>query len=575
MIKKKMLLGMILCMTVLAGCTHGGAQSGTENTTEISEETSETPDTENKAGMANPWVDVTLEDIVNDLGITVNSPEEAGNIEYRLLTAEGLYEMQFDYNESHYTYRLKKNDSLEDISGLNYTWTNTIDTYVGTNEAERRFFDDDKDYVDSYIWYNAKEGITHSLTTDSFGMYGYEIRLVTYLLSKTDTGTDYDTLYDPIIQEHLQVVQKGYDSSGNYKFLLDGVKNAVLQSTNRNLDLEIGVAIKDITGDDIPELLIGENINVETGNGKGHIYGAFSYSNNDFYCEMENTDMEMIRFTPIRYYESYVGDGSSDTRIARTKKILKQEYGEDFDVFEIDSDGPGWDATVSPVNNPEILFGEGFDFGGLDITSMSANPHGYYRGYLCYLAEKKIQSDLEDIIPGAYIRVNDVTCVDWDNTIDFRGMSLEEMLDKITFYDSETVHAGFDVDIFIDESVKPTADYEAEYKYFDETINDLADANKMLPVSVSFRKLKRGNFYKTKEYLSTDRDWDSLFEYAMGLNHDGDLGFYEWGIFSPDSDEVGNPPNIAACFEKAYEGYIGSLEEYERRRKLLDKSKQK
>ena len=87
MIKKKMLLGMILCMTVLAGCTHGGAQSGTENTTEISEETSETPDTENKAGMANPWVDVTLEDIVNDLGITVNSPEEAGNIEYRLLTA--------------------------------------------------------------------------------------------------------------------------------------------------------------------------------------------------------------------------------------------------------------------------------------------------------------------------------------------------------------------------------------------------------------------------------------------------------------------------------------------------------
>ncbi|MCR4697182.1 MAG: hypothetical protein K5654_07695, partial [Lachnospiraceae bacterium] len=39
-----------------------------------------------------------------------------------------------------------------------------------------------------------------------------------------------------------------------------------------------------------------------------------------------------------------------------TKNALKNKYGEEFNVYEIESDGPTWNATVSPVNNPDVLF---------------------------------------------------------------------------------------------------------------------------------------------------------------------------------------------------------------------------
>ena len=44
------------------------------------------------------------------------------------------------------------------------------------------------------------------------------------------------------------------------------------------------------------------------------------------------------------------------TKESITRKALKDKYGEEFSVYELDVDGPEWYATVSPLNNSEILF---------------------------------------------------------------------------------------------------------------------------------------------------------------------------------------------------------------------------
>ena len=387
------------------------------------------------------------------------------------------------------------------------------------------------------------------------------------------SSIDFDAIYDPIIREHLKVIQKGYDSGETYEYLLDGVKEEVINTTNPYPDMEIGCTIKDITDDGIPELLIGKNVGVETGNPLAHLYGAFSLdSNMEPYVLVENTDIDPVRFTFFRRYESYVGDKSGDTRIARTKKILKEKYGEEFDVFDIKSDGPSWDATVSPVNNPEVLFALKFEADRISGSS-TYNPSGYARGYLCYLVEKKLQEDLDDIIPGAYVRVTEITRIDWnDDTLDFRNMSLEEMMDNITKYDYEGVGPVIYADIYIDQSVTPAADYEAEYKYFTETVDQYIEENKMFPLIIGFTKLKTSAYYNTIDHLSRSRHWDNGYEKAMGVGTAPD--YYQSGVYGPNSSDVGNPPNIAANFLKESEGYIGSYTEYERRRKLLDQATQ-
>ncbi len=62
-----------------------------------------------------------------------------------------------------------------------------------------------------------------------------------------------------------------------------------------------------------------------------------------------------------------------------TKNALKNKYGEEFNVYEIEADGSEWNATVSLVNNPEILFWTTVDSNG------TVKYDDYYHAYLGYL----------------------------------------------------------------------------------------------------------------------------------------------------------------------------------------------
>ena len=77
-------------------------------------------------GMANPWEDMTAEQLQEASGLTFFVPEGAENVIYRYLRSEGLLEMQFTLDGDEYCARMVRaqlqDGELMDISGMYFAW---------------------------------------------------------------------------------------------------------------------------------------------------------------------------------------------------------------------------------------------------------------------------------------------------------------------------------------------------------------------------------------------------------------------------------------------------------------------
>lgn len=96
--------------------------------------------------------------------------------------------------------------------------------------------------------------------------------------SNTETSQDYEVIYQPVIQEYkdaYEAYQNGnYFDEEKYKFLSDGFMDLVYTPKE-----ELGYLIEDISGDGIPELIIGDNST--EGEGYSFIWGGYTYKNGE------------------------------------------------------------------------------------------------------------------------------------------------------------------------------------------------------------------------------------------------------------------------------------------------------
>ena len=74
-------------------------------------ETEEAP-SEETTQIANPWTDMTKEELEKVSGVTFGVPEDAKDVVYRWLEEENLAEMQFMLDDDEYCARIKP-DALE------------------------------------------------------------------------------------------------------------------------------------------------------------------------------------------------------------------------------------------------------------------------------------------------------------------------------------------------------------------------------------------------------------------------------------------------------------------------------
>lgn len=135
------------------------------------------------AGVANPWKEVSADEINGCIGYQFGIPENAADIVYLWNETDGIAEMQFKLNDCDYTARAKKTDALEDISGMNYDFSNNEDNYgkgpdifISNNDQELRgdyyLLEAENEFVNLGVWFYENETDKYSFSlstvTDSF-----------------------------------------------------------------------------------------------------------------------------------------------------------------------------------------------------------------------------------------------------------------------------------------------------------------------------------------------------------------------------------------------------------------------
>ena len=129
-------------------------------------------------GLANPWVDMTEEELTQVAGLTLGVPEGAEDIVYRWLESERLAEMQFKLDGDEFCARVKPaalgEGELMDISGMYFAWENEESVtirYCHGSIAQAKT--GSEDWVELCLWYDAAPGLMYSLsvyTTEPDGL---------------------------------------------------------------------------------------------------------------------------------------------------------------------------------------------------------------------------------------------------------------------------------------------------------------------------------------------------------------------------------------------------------------------
>ena len=130
--------------------------------------------------MANPWEEMTAEQLTADAGLSFGVPDGAENVVYRYLRSEGLAEMQFTRANGEYCARIQplalQNGELADIAGMYYDWTyeepvNILGCYGRIAQAQ----DDGGIFVERCLWYDAASGLMYSLSVTAADIDGLDL----------------------------------------------------------------------------------------------------------------------------------------------------------------------------------------------------------------------------------------------------------------------------------------------------------------------------------------------------------------------------------------------------------------
>ena len=130
---------------------------------------------EEEAGLANPWVEATAEEVEAAVGVAFGVPEGAENVQYEILTTENLAEMGFTWYGMEYWARIMPADAWEDISGAYYEWEQSMDVDIGGCVGMDLRAPDGDVTVNVCLWYDEGTGLMYSLMTGGPDLDGFDI----------------------------------------------------------------------------------------------------------------------------------------------------------------------------------------------------------------------------------------------------------------------------------------------------------------------------------------------------------------------------------------------------------------
>ena len=133
--------------------------------------------------LANPWENVTQEELTQAAGVRFGVPEGAENILYRYLESEGLAEMQFTLDGDEYCARIQpaalEAGELMNISGMYFAWENEEEISVGSCRGTlAQAQTGSEDWVELCQWYDAAPGLMYSLAVYTTEVDGLDLTAV-------------------------------------------------------------------------------------------------------------------------------------------------------------------------------------------------------------------------------------------------------------------------------------------------------------------------------------------------------------------------------------------------------------
>ncbi|MBR5970650.1 MAG: hypothetical protein IK016_09950 [Lachnospiraceae bacterium] len=170
----KITLAVLLSTAVMAGCGKA-EETKKEEANQAASAAVEASAAEVQVGIANPWSELSLQEIEERIGTSVTLPEGAENVQCLFMEDEGLGEIDFDYMGRSCTYRMKKSDSEEDIAGMYYEWSSEESVPLSDCNATYQTCEEDGDFIELATWYNDSEKVMYSLSAVGAKAEGFDL----------------------------------------------------------------------------------------------------------------------------------------------------------------------------------------------------------------------------------------------------------------------------------------------------------------------------------------------------------------------------------------------------------------
>ena len=129
---------------------------------------------------ANPWENMTAEQLEEVSGLSFGVPDGAENVIYRYMESDGLAEMQFTMGSDEFCARIQpaelEEGQIMNISGMYFDWDNEQDIKVGQcsgtlGQAQTG----SEDWVELCLWYDAEKKLQYSLSVSTTELDGLDL----------------------------------------------------------------------------------------------------------------------------------------------------------------------------------------------------------------------------------------------------------------------------------------------------------------------------------------------------------------------------------------------------------------
>ena len=130
--------------------------------------------------IANPWEDMTAEQIMSETGLSFGVSEGAENVIYRYLRSEETAEMQFTWAGGEYCARIRpmeqEEGELYDISGMYYEWPLEEPVNIGSCFGSiAQAVQDGGVWAERCLWYDADAKRMYSLSVIADDLDGLDL----------------------------------------------------------------------------------------------------------------------------------------------------------------------------------------------------------------------------------------------------------------------------------------------------------------------------------------------------------------------------------------------------------------